>query len=68
MKIGIIGAGNVGTGLTKHLVPKGHSVMLSFHKDAEKLKDTAGAFVARAGTVAEAVQFAFTSIPTIAKC
>ena len=57
MKIGIIGAGHVGTGLTKHLVPKGHSVMLSFHKDAEQLKNTAAAFGVRAGTVAEAVQF-----------
>jgi 8-hydroxy-5-deazaflavin:NADPH oxidoreductase len=57
MKIGIIGAGNVGTGLTKHLVPKGHSVMLSFHTDTEKLKSAATALGARAGTLAEAAQF-----------
>lgn len=36
MKIGIIGAGNVGAGLTKHLVPNGHTVMLSFSSDLEK--------------------------------
>ncbi|MGF6597683.1 putative dinucleotide-binding enzyme [Paraburkholderia sp. GAS448] len=58
MKIGIIGAGNVGTGLTKHLVPVGHSVMLSFSLDMEKLRTTAAALGASVGTVAEAVQFA----------
>lgn len=57
MKIGIIGAGKVGTGLTKLLVPKGHNVMLSFQKDMEKLKKVAADFDARAGTVAEAAQF-----------
>ena len=57
MKIGIIGAGKVGTGLTKLLVPKGHNVMLSFQKDMEKLRKVAGEFGARAGTVAEAAQF-----------
>jgi predicted dinucleotide-binding enzyme len=57
MKIGIIGAGKVGTGLTKHLIPKGHSVMLSFKRDMEKLKQVAAALDARAGTVAEAAQF-----------
>ena len=58
MRVGIIGAGNVGTGLTKHLVPKGHSVMLSFSGDAEQLKKSATALAARAGSVAEAVRFA----------
>jgi len=57
MKIGIIGAGKVGTGLTKHLVPKGHNVMLSFSRDMENLKKVAAAFGARAGTVGEAAQF-----------
>lgn len=57
MKIGIIGAGNVGTGLTKRLVAKGHSVMLSFSRDTEKLKATASAIGASVGTVAEASQF-----------
>jgi predicted dinucleotide-binding enzyme len=57
MKIGIIGSGNVGTGLTKHLVAKGYSVMLSFSLDMEKLKTAAVALGAKVGTVAEAVQF-----------
>ena len=57
MKIGIIGAGNVGTGLTKLLLPRGHGLMLSFHKEGEKLRSTAAALGTRAGTVAEAVQF-----------
>lgn len=58
MKIGIVGAGNVGTGLTKRLLPKGHTVMLSFSRDADTLKKCALALGTRAGSVAEAVQFA----------
>jgi 8-hydroxy-5-deazaflavin:NADPH oxidoreductase len=58
MKIGIIGAGKVGTGLSKYLVPAGHEVMLSFSKDLAALRDTARQFSASAGSVAEAVAFA----------
>lgn len=58
MKIGVIGAGKVGTGLTKYLVPAGHEVMLSFSKDMAALRDTAKQFGASAGSVAEAVAFA----------
>jgi 8-hydroxy-5-deazaflavin:NADPH oxidoreductase len=58
MKIGMIGAGNVGTGLTKYLVPAGHEVMFSFSKDMAQLRVTAQQFGATAGTVAEAVAFA----------
>ncbi|WP_206997659.1 NADPH-dependent F420 reductase [Trinickia mobilis] len=58
MNIGIIGAGNVGTGLAKHLIPNGHAVMLSFSLDMDKLNATAAELGARVGTVAEAVQFA----------
>lgn len=57
MKIGIIGGGNVGTGLTKLLSPKGHQIMLSFSKDANKLAQTAKSFGAASGTVAQAVAF-----------
>jgi 8-hydroxy-5-deazaflavin:NADPH oxidoreductase len=58
VNIGIIGAGNVGTGLTKHLIARGHTVMLSFSLDMDKLNATAAELGARVGTVAEAVQFA----------
>ncbi|MGV2292415.1 NAD(P)-binding domain-containing protein [Trinickia sp. YCB016] len=58
MKIGIIGGGNVGKGLTRHLVPRGHSVMLSFSLDMAKLHETAAALGASVGTVEEAVRFA----------
>ena len=58
MKIGIIGAGNIGTGLAKHLIPNGHAVMLSFSLDMDKLRASAAGLGASAGTVAEAVQFA----------
>jgi predicted dinucleotide-binding enzyme len=57
MKIGIIGAGNVGTGLTKRLVPKGHSVMLSYSRDPAKMAATAKGLGAKTGSVAETVAF-----------
>lgn len=57
MKIGIIGAGNVATGLAKLLVPKGHEIMLSFSRDTDKLAQMARAFATSAGSVAEAVAF-----------
>jgi 8-hydroxy-5-deazaflavin:NADPH oxidoreductase len=37
MKIGVIGAGNVGTALARRLVPQGHEVMLSFSRDEMRL-------------------------------
>jgi len=58
MKIGIIGAGNVGTALAKRLTPQGHEIMFSYSRDATKLAATAAAFGARVGTPAEAVAFA----------
>jgi hypothetical protein len=57
MKIGIIGAGNIGTGLTRLLTPKGHEIMLSFSKDGGKLAQTAKSFGAKSGNVREAVAF-----------
>jgi predicted dinucleotide-binding enzyme len=57
MNIGIIGAGAVGTGLTKRLVAKGHAVLLSFSRDGEKLRSVSGSLGVRAGTVPEAVEF-----------
>jgi predicted dinucleotide-binding enzyme len=57
MKIGIIGAGNVGTGLAKRLVPKGHNLVLSYSRDAAKMAAVAKDLGARTGSVAEAVAF-----------
>lgn len=57
MRIGIIGAGKVGTGIAKRLIAKGHSVMLSFSREHEKLAMTAAELHARVGTVAETVEF-----------
>lgn len=60
MKIGIIGAGNVGTAVGKLLAGKGHDVFLSFSKTAEDLRKAAGAVSgsAQSGAVADAVAFA----------
>jgi predicted dinucleotide-binding enzyme len=41
MKIGIIGAGNVGTGLGKRLAAEGHDIVISFGRDPEKVRDAA---------------------------
>lgn len=57
MNIGIIGAGAVGTGLTKRLLAKGNAVMLSFSRDEEKLRALSATLGARASAVSEAVQF-----------
>ena len=62
MNIGIIGAGNLGTGLVKRLSAKGHAVMLSFSRDPGRLSDIAQAFGARAGTPAEAAEFGETAV------
>ena len=57
MKIGIIGSGNVGTGIAKRLVAHGHSIMLSFSRDPQKLKETSVALGVQTGTVPQAVRF-----------
>ena len=41
MKIGIIGAGNVGTGIGRRLAAKGHDVVVSFSRTAENLRKAA---------------------------
>ncbi|MGG1946960.1 NAD(P)-binding domain-containing protein [Trinickia sp. NRRL B-1857] len=58
MRIGIIGAGNVGIGVARRLIAKGHAVMLSFCLDMDRLASTAAGLRARVGTVSEAVEFA----------
>jgi predicted dinucleotide-binding enzyme len=41
MKIGIIGAGNVGTGIGRLLAAKGHEIVVSFSKTPEALEQAA---------------------------
>lgn len=56
MKIGIIGAGNVGTGLGKRLAAKGHDIVVSFARDPERVREAATMIGggARAGTPQDA--------------
>lgn len=59
MKIGIIGAGNMGSGLGKLWAKSGHSVMFSYSRDCAKLEALAQSAGTNAsvGTPAEAAQF-----------
>lgn len=58
MRIGIIGAGNIGTALVKRLAPHGHELMLSFHRNRAALSELASSLGVASGTPAEAVAFA----------
>ncbi len=60
MKIGIIGAGNMGSGLGKIWAQNGHRIMFSYSRDISKLEKIARAIGSNAsvGTPTEAVQFA----------
>jgi 8-hydroxy-5-deazaflavin:NADPH oxidoreductase len=60
MKIGIIGGGNMASGLGKFWAKNGHELMFSFSRSEQKLKDLAASVSATAqvGTPAEAVAFA----------
>ena len=58
MKIGIIGAGNIGSALARRLAPQGHEIRLSYSRDPGKLAEAARAFGATAATVRDAVAFA----------
>jgi 8-hydroxy-5-deazaflavin:NADPH oxidoreductase len=60
MNIGIIGAGNMGSGLGKLWAQKGHQLMFSYSRDIKKLEKIAHTIGsnARVGTPTEAVQFA----------
>ncbi len=57
MKIGIIGSGNMGSGLGKIWAAKGHDIIFSYSRSREKLNTLAAALPnAKAGTPAEAAQ------------
>lgn len=60
MKIGIIGGGNMASGLGKFWAKNGHELMFSFSRSEQKLKELARSTsdTAQTGTPAEAVQFA----------
>jgi len=60
MKIGIIGTGNMGTGMAKFWAKNGHTLMFSYSRSPEKLKAAAASVSPDAliGTPAEAVAFA----------
>lgn len=60
MKIGIIGAGNMGSGLGKFWAQNGHELMFSYSRNQAKLEKIAQAIGSDAsvGTPSEAVQFA----------
>lgn len=57
MKIGIIGAGNIGKPLAQHWARAGHEVMLSNSRGAEAVRETAEALGCRAGSAEEAARF-----------
>lgn len=59
MKVGIIGAGNVGTGIGRRLATKGHEVLISFARTSGKVEAAADAIGggAKPGTPAEAAAF-----------
>ena len=59
MKVGIIGAGNIGRTVAGHLVTAGHEVALSNSRGPESLSETVAALGprARAATVEEAAAF-----------
>jgi len=59
MKIGVIGAGNIGGNVARQAVKGGHEVMLSFSRDASTLDQRASELgdLASTGVPAEAVEF-----------
>lgn len=60
MKIGLIGAGNVATGLAKFWATNGHELLFTYSRDEEKLKRTAASVsaTAKTGSPQQAVDFA----------
>jgi predicted dinucleotide-binding enzyme len=65
MRIGIIGAGNIGTALTRRLRQLGHEVAVANSRDPQTLADLARETGARAVTAAEAPRGAQLVVVTI---
>jgi len=66
MRIGIVGSGNIGGGLTRRLAALGHDVSVSNSRGPESLTDLAAESGARAVTVEDAVRDAdvvFVAVP-----
>ena len=57
MRIGIIGAGNIGGNVARQAARSGHSLMLSFARDQARLQARADELGASVGTPAEAAGF-----------
>jgi 8-hydroxy-5-deazaflavin:NADPH oxidoreductase len=57
MKLGVIGAGNVGSALVKRLVPHGHQAMLSYSRDPARLEVIARSLGCLAGSPSDAARF-----------
>ena len=57
MRIGIIGAGNIGGGIAQQAVGAGHQVLISFSRDRQALAERAKQLGASVGTPAEAASF-----------
>jgi len=65
MKIGIIGAGNIGSALARRLTPLGHEVSIANSRGPETLQDLAEETGARAVAAAEAAKDAEIVVVTI---
>lgn len=57
MRIGILGAGRIGSNLAGLLVRAGHEVMISYARDPAKLEQRATAIGCRAGSVGDVARF-----------
>lgn len=65
MKIGIIGAGNIGQAIVKLAIAQGHDVMLSNSRGPETLVDLTSQIGGSAGTAREAAAFGEVVVVTI---
>jgi len=53
VRIGVIGAGNIGTALARRLKPQGHELILTYRRDLEKLERSAETFGVGSGAPGE---------------